>query len=67
VVRHLARSIRYRPEFPISTLALHKTLCLPPSGVKVGSPLCQSSIHAWTQAMQIFHTIIAKFQIGNPG
>lgn len=38
VVRRAARSNRYWPEFPISTLHLRKTLCLPHSGVKAGAP-----------------------------
>jgi len=38
VVRRAACSNRYWPEFPISTLPLRKTLCLPHSGVKPGAP-----------------------------
>src|SRR5882762_8721905 len=38
VVRRAARSNRYWPEFPISTLPLRKTLCLPHFGVKPGAP-----------------------------
>jgi len=38
VVRRAARSNRYWPEFPISTLPLRKTLCLPHFGVKPGTP-----------------------------
>jgi hypothetical protein len=37
VVHRAARSNRYWPEFPISTLPLRKTLCLPHSGVKPGA------------------------------
>jgi hypothetical protein len=38
VVRRATRSNRFWPEFPISTLPLCKTLCLPRNGVKPGAP-----------------------------
>ncbi len=38
MVRRAARSNRYWPEFPISTLPLRKTLCFPHFGVKPGAP-----------------------------
>src|SRR6266403_5245355 len=38
VVRRAAHSNRYCPEFPISTLPLRNTLCLPHFGVKPGAP-----------------------------
>jgi hypothetical protein len=54
VVCRAARSNRYWPEFPISTLPLRKTLCLPHSGVKPGAPWLWLSANALANA--VVHT-----------